>query len=203
MCMWRRPSFRLWYFVCYQIYTTKRTFLKSNRNVTWSSGSDNSDDKTVQHFHCSFFAMAPNKWTEFPKFDYRDSGKSLTFKAQVEGYEVKEVSTMLNIECTCEWLLTTFIPLCGYIFYHTSQRPITNHSTIKHAASIFNETLFCTLVPPKETRCAEGPFHGPVGTNNFTLLCYTRSNPEATVTWKANNADLRQGIIVQNSVGFF
>ena len=119
----------------------------------------------------------------------------------MKGYQ--PFCTILNIECTYEGLSTIFIPLYGlYTFYYTSQRPITNPSTIKNAVSIFSETLFCTLVPPKETRCADGPFQGPVGTKNFTLLCYTRSNPKATVTWKANDGDLRQGITVQNTVVF-
>ena len=53
---------------------------------------------------------------------------------------------------------------------------------------------------PEETSCVERRLQAPVGTKNFTLLCYTRSNPEANVTWKAKDEAPRSGISVLNTV---
>ena len=53
---------------------------------------------------------------------------------------------------------------------------------------------------PEETDCAETRLQAPVGTRNFTLLCYTRSNPQADITWKANDEAPRSGISVLNTV---
>ena len=55
-------------------------------------------------------------------------------------------------------------------------------------------------VAPQDTACPLRELQAPIGTKQFTFLCYTVSNPEANVTWLANDEEPRQGISVQNTV---
>ena len=55
-------------------------------------------------------------------------------------------------------------------------------------------------VAPQDTACPLRELQAPIGSKQFTFLCYTVSNPEANVTWLANDEEPRQGISVQNTV---
>ena len=54
----------------------------------------------LQPFFCFSFAVESPGLSGGPgDIGYMDYGKTLTFKAKVENYEMQEISTILNIQC--------------------------------------------------------------------------------------------------------
>ena len=80
-----------------------------NQEISLDKKTGEPDVDILIYLFQSFGAPSPlvSEWHR--GFGYTDSGKTLTFKAGVKGYDVQEFSTIIDIECKYRMIKISYI----------------------------------------------------------------------------------------------